>query len=162
MEPITLTPIGVIHSPFREQRGTPIQPSAATQATGQVELLPKYAEGLQDLAGFERIWLIFHLDRARPWWPLVVPYRDTVERGIFSTRAPSRPCPVGLSVVDLVSVRPPELEVRGIDVLDGTPLLDIKPYVPELDSHPGSSVGWLSGGGSDATAADGRFEPLRD
>ena len=156
---VTLNPIGVIHSPFREQAGTPIQPTKAEGAHGTVELLPEYEAGLEDLAGFERIWLVYHLDRARPWRPRVVPYRDTVERGLFATRSPARPCPIGLSAVELVSVAGARLEVRGIDVLDGTPLLDLKPYVPDCDAYPDSRAGWWAESDSDRARADDRFVP---
>ncbi len=158
MASISLTPIGVVRSPFTEQPGTPIQPSTAAGALGRVELLPEYEEALRDLDGFERVWLVYFFDRARPWKPLVVPFRDRVERGLFATRAPARPCPIGLSAVELVSVSGPVLEVRGIDVLDGTPLLDLKPYVPEFDAHPASRAGWLAAGGLGAASADHRFE----
>ena len=157
MKALSLNPIGVIHSPFNDQSGTPIQPATAGDINGYVEVLPEYAKGLKDLGGFDRIWLIYVFDRARPWQPLVVPYRDTVERGLFSTRAPARPCPIGLSVVQLVSVSGCRLEVRGIDILDGTPLLDIKPYVPEFDAYPESKGGWLSGSALGTNSADDRF-----
>lgn len=163
MPAVSMRPIGIIRSPFSEESGTPIQPATAKSATGHVELLPAYEQALRDLDGFERIWLIYVFDRAVPWQALVVPYRDTVERGLFSTRAPARPCPIGMSVVQLVSVKGPRLELRGIDVLDGTPLLDLKPYVPEFDAYPGSRAGWLTGTGSGTARADGRFSVrLRD
>jgi tRNA-Thr(GGU) m(6)t(6)A37 methyltransferase TsaA len=154
---ITLHPIGVIHTPFQEQVGTPIQTSTADDTAGHVELFPGYEDGLRDLDGFERIWLIYCFHRARSWRPLIVPYRDTVERGVFATRAPARPVPVGLSAVRLVSVQGRWLEVRGVDILDGTPLLDIKPYVPEFDAFPGSKAGWLAEGGLLTRRADDRF-----
>ena len=140
---IQLEPIGRIHSPFTEQTGTPIQPGLADEA-------------LDDLEGFERIWLLFHLDRAKSWQPKIVPYRDREARGLFSTRAPARPNPLGLSVVRLLGRQGPRLIVGGLDILDGTPLFDIKPYVPEFDAFDNSGAGWL-----DRTrlldAADGRF-----
>lgn len=108
MRPLTtirLEPIGVIRSPFTEEAGTPIQPATAGAAQGRVEVLPRYTDALRDLDGFERIWLVFLLDRAGPWQPVVQPYRDTTPRGLFATRAPSRPCPIGMSVVGLVGVR---------------------------------------------------------
>lgn len=154
MSTITLTTIGVIHTPFTAQRGTPIQPATAQGAAGRVVLRPDLAPALQDLAGFERIWLIYAFDRARPWRPRVVPYRDTVERGLFSTRAPTRPNPIGMSVVRLVSIEGAVLHVQGIDVLDQTPLLDLKPYVPEFDAHPDSRAGWLDHGNHTAQADD--------
>ncbi|MDY0004489.1 MAG: tRNA (N6-threonylcarbamoyladenosine(37)-N6)-methyltransferase TrmO [Polyangia bacterium] len=153
----TFWPIGVIRSPFLEQQGTPIQPTASDGAEGLIEVFPPYQEGLADLDGFERIWLLYVFDRAKPWKPRVLPYRDQVERGLFSTRAPARPCAIGLSAVELMDVKGALVSVRGIDVLDGTPLLDLKPYVPEFDAHPGSRAGWLSESGLATRKADDRF-----
>ncbi len=158
VESLTMSAIGVIHTPFEEQSGTPIQPSLARDTEGEVEVFLPYADGLADLDEFERIWLVFHLDRAKEWKPRVVPYLDTVERGLFSTRAPARPCPIGLSAVRLLSVSGNRLQVRGVDVLNGTPLLDIKPYVPKFDAHPDSAAGWLDRQNVDRPWADDRFE----
>lgn len=155
--PLVLQPIGVIRTPFLQQEGTPIQPSMSRDTAGRVSVYAPYRAALADLEGFERIWLIFHLDRSGPWRPRVVPYRDVTERGMFATRAPSRPNPIGISVVRLLSVAEGELEVQGVDMLDGTPLLDIKPYVPEFDAHPSSRAGWLDEVGSGRRKADGRF-----
>ena len=160
----TLTPIGIIHTPFSEPAGVPIQSVYADAVGGTVVVHPPYADALADLAGFERIWLVylFHL-RPTPakWKPRVVPFRDRVERGLFATRAPARPNPIGLSVVELdgvhVDATGGRLEVRGVDVVDGTPLLDIKPYVPAFDAWPQSRAGWLDAGGEDRRVADGRF-----
>jgi tRNA (adenine37-N6)-methyltransferase len=158
MPTLTLTPIGVIHSPFHEGPGTPVQPVFARDAEGCVVVDEAYVEGLSDLAGFDRIWLVYWLDRARPWRPRVVPYRDVVERGLFATRAPARPNPVGLSVVRLLAVEGRTLRVADLDVLDATPLLDIKPYVPAFDAHPKARAGWLDDTGSGRERADARFE----
>jgi tRNA (adenine37-N6)-methyltransferase len=149
--------IGVIRTPFIHQAGTPIQSVFGDDVEGTVVLDAAYANALCDLDGFDRIWLLTHMDRARPWRPRLVPYRDTVERGLFSTRAPSRPNPLGLSVVRVVRVEPPRITVRGVDMLDGTPLLDIKPYVPEFDAHSEARAGWLDAHSTDRTAADARF-----
>ena len=154
---VSLSPIGVIHSPFTEQDGTPIQSRFAREAEGVVELFEPYAEALADLDGFERIWLLFFLDRSRPWKPVVTPYLDTVQRGLFATRAPSRPCPIGLTCVELLSVSERRVILRGVDVLDGTPLLDIKPYVPKFDAFPESKAGWLDRIDTEDTNADARF-----
>lgn len=147
----------MIRSPFTEELGTPIQPATAGTARGRVEVLPRYTEALRDLDGFERIWIVSVLDRAGPWRPVVQPYRDTTPRGLFATRAPSRPCPIGISVVRLVSVRGTTIEVERVDVLDGTPLLDIKPYFPEFDAFPGSHAGWFDAAPPDISVADGHF-----
>jgi tRNA (adenine37-N6)-methyltransferase len=158
---LVLQPIGVIHTPFREQAGTPTQSAGAVGAEGTVTVFEPYAAALADLAGFERIWLLYHFDRAAAWQGRVVPYRDTVERGLFATRAPTRPNPIGLSVVRLVAVEGNQLQVQELDILDGTPLLDIKPYVPEFDAHPGSRAGWLDASAVRREAADDRFDRRR-
>ncbi len=149
--------IGVIRSPFHEQAGTPIQPVYAADAVGEVEVLPEYQPALRDLDGFDRIWLLYQFHRAGAYQPRVVPFRDNEPRGLFATRAPTRPIPIGLSVVELLSIERNVLRVRGIDVLDGTPLLDIKPYVPAFDAHPGSRAGWFDEQREDRREADGRF-----
>jgi tRNA-Thr(GGU) m(6)t(6)A37 methyltransferase TsaA len=160
---VSLRPIGVIHSPYREQAGTPIQPVYAGATRGQVVVFEDYRGALADLAGFDRVWLIYHLDRARPYaGPLVVPYRDDRERGLFATRAPSRPNPIGMSAVTLVAVEGDGLCVEGIDVLDGTPLLDIKPYVPAFDAYPAARAGWFDLERRGRTTADARFERKKD
>ena len=155
---ISFTPIGVIHSPFKEQKGTPIQPRFARDARGEVHVDKAYVDALADLEGFERIWLLFHIHRAGGWRPAVVPYRDTVKRGLFATRAPSRPCPIGLSAVRLLSIVGNVLTVEGLDVLDGTPLIDIKPYVPTFDAYPDSRAGWFDQSASRSEQADERFK----
>jgi tRNA-Thr(GGU) m(6)t(6)A37 methyltransferase TsaA len=154
---VSIRAIGVIRSPFTTPPGTPIQGVYADGAEGEVILDEEFEAGLADLDGFERIWLLCHFDRANPARLRVVPYRDTVERGVFATRAPARPCPIGLSVVRLLSREGRVLRVADLDVLDGTPLLDIKPYVPEFDSFPGSRAGWLDRPGRAARTADDRF-----
>jgi tRNA-Thr(GGU) m(6)t(6)A37 methyltransferase TsaA len=149
--------IGLIRTPFREAAGTPIQPAYAEDAEGWLELDERFAQALDDLEGFERVWLIYWMDRAAAFQPRVVPYRDTVEHGLFATRSPCRPNPIGLSVVRLLGRNGSVLNVKGVDMLDGTPLLDIKPYVPEFDAHPGSRAGWFETCGADRRVADGRF-----
>lgn len=156
--PPRLTTIGLIHSPFREPAGTPIQPPFAQAMEGTVEIFPEYAEGLTDLEGFERIWLLYWLDRAPPPRLRLVPFRDEVPRGLFATRAPCRPNPIGLSCVRLLGIQGCVLRVGGVDILDGTPLLDIKPYVPEFDAFCQSRAGWLEHGRDGRTRADHRFE----
>ncbi len=149
--------IGRIRTPFREPAGTPIQPAYARGAEGRVMLDAAYAAALEDIEGFERLWLIYWMDRAAPFRARVVPYRDTRERGLFSTRAPCRPNPIGLSVARLVRREGAVLHVLDVDMLDDTPLLDIKPYVPEFDAHPSSRAGWFEACGADRTLADDRF-----
>lgn len=138
-------PIGLIHSPFTHRDQTPIQPCRSS-AVGQVELLPEYEEGLQDLDGFSHIILLYHFHQASPGFELsVTPFLDDAPKGLFATRYPRRPNSIGLSIVRLVRREGRILHVDGIDVLDGTPLLDIKPYVPAFDSLPDATLGWLDG-----------------
>lgn len=158
-KPITFRPIGIVNTPHKDQTGTPIQPYAARDVVGHVEIFPEFRAGLKDLQGFDRIWLIYCFDRASPAKLTVVPYRDIVERGLFATRAPSRPNPIGLSVVRLQNVNEASgiITVMDVDMLDGTPLLDIKPYAPKFDSHPDAKAGWLDKVGADRDIADDRF-----
>jgi tRNA-Thr(GGU) m(6)t(6)A37 methyltransferase TsaA len=158
---IRCRPIGVVHSLFAAQPGTPVQPRfAGSDAVGTVEVLPEYEPGLADLEGFERIWLLCWLDRAGPVRMEVVPYLDTERRGVFATRAPSRPNPIGMSPVWLLDREGATLHVAGLDLLDGTPLLDIKPYVPDLDAAPVERRGWFEAAAG-CGVADGRFGGLR-
>jgi tRNA-Thr(GGU) m(6)t(6)A37 methyltransferase TsaA len=152
--------IGVIHSPFHCASGTPVQPRYAGGNEGTVEVFEAFGEGLRDLEGFERIWLLFWCHRAAEAQLTVVPYRDERSHGLFATRAPARPNPIGMSAVRLHSVKGRFLQVSEIDILDGTPLLDIKPYVAEYDSYPAVASGWLRTSSSAETTcvADGRFE----
>ena len=156
---IVFQPIGVIHTPFKTAEGTPIQPRRAEGARGVVEVYPEYREGLADLSGFSHVVLIYHCHMCRGYELKVIPYLDTQLRGLFATRAPRRPNPIGLSIVQLDSVEPTGLKVSGVDIIDGTPLLDIKPYVPEFDHMPDCRVGWLSEVVKDSRdkSADDRF-----
>jgi len=156
---IRYRPIGVIHSPFREIEGMPIQPRGAAGVRGVVELLPEFAEGLKDLEGFSHVLLIYHFHRVQEVRLVVTPFLDGEPHGVFATRAPTRPNPIGLSVVRLIGVEGNVLRVEGVDVLDGTPLLDIKPYVPEFDVYDVERVGWLEGvrRGVETKRSDGRF-----
>jgi tRNA-Thr(GGU) m(6)t(6)A37 methyltransferase TsaA len=153
----SLHPIGLIRSPHRTPVGTPIQPAYADEAEGEVIVDEELEAALDDVEGFERLWLIYVLDRAGPFKARVVPYRDTREHGLFATRSPCRPNPIGLSVVRLLGRERNVLRVRGLDVLDGTPLLDIKPYVPEFDAYRPSRAGWFDECGADRRVADERF-----
>jgi tRNA-Thr(GGU) m(6)t(6)A37 methyltransferase TsaA len=150
-------PIGVIHSAFTEAVGTPIQPTYAQEAAGQVVIAEPYADALDDIEGFERLWLIYWMDRVGGFQARVTPYRDTRAHGLFATRAPCRPNPIGLSAVRLVRREGRILHVADVDILDGTPLLDIKPYVPEFDAQPRSRAGWLEESGEGRRLADARF-----
>ena len=157
---IVLQSIGVIHSPFKTIEGMPIQPSGAQGVLGEVEVFPRYAEGLQDLEEFSHIILLYYFHRARRARLAIVPFMDSKPHGVFATRAPSRPNPVGLSVVRLIAREGNILRVEGVDILEGTPLLDIKPYVPAFDVHAAGRVGWLQRVGTDevkAKRSDTRF-----
>jgi tRNA-Thr(GGU) m(6)t(6)A37 methyltransferase TsaA len=142
---IELEPIGMIRTPFDDPDGMPIQPAGGSGVLGRVELYPQYAEGLRDLDGFSHIILIYHLHEVGETQLTVVPFMDDTPRGIFSTRAPKRPNAIGLSVVKLNGVRDNILDIENVDMLDRTPLLDIKPYIPEVDHWPADRIGWLTG-----------------
>ena len=156
---ITYRPIGVIHSPFTEIEGMPIQPAGAAGVRGRVIVAEEYADGLVDIEGFSHVVLLYHFHEVRGWKATVTPFLDAETHGVFATRAPRRPNPIGLSVVRLVSREGNVLHIENVDVLDGTPLLDIKPYVPEFDVHPADRIGWLSKarGQVETRRSDGRF-----
>ncbi len=140
---INLQPIGIIHTPFQTLEGMPIQPAGARGVNGTVEIFADYCEGLKDLDGFSHIYLLYHFHKSHDYKLHVVPYMDTEPRGLFATRAPKRPNPIGLSVVQLEKIENGTLYVQHIDILDGTPLLDIKPFVPEFDTYNDIRMGWL-------------------
>lgn len=154
---MNLVQIGVIHTPWREVAGMPVQPRGAAGAEGTVEVLPEYADGLRDVDGFDRLWLVYWFHQAGPARLSVRPFLDVVERGLFATRSPCRPNALGLSAVRLVRVEGCTLHVADVDMLDGTPLVDIKPYVPEFDCFDVTRVGWLAGKKAADTKADERF-----
>lgn len=145
MEEVKYRPIGIIHSPFKEPQGTPIQPAAARDVEGTVEVLPEYAEGLKDIGGFSHIFLVYHFHLSRDYSLKVKPFLDDKQHGVFTTRAPARPNSIGISIVRLIKVEGARLHIRDVDIVDGTPLLDIKPYVPEFDSREKVKRGWLEG-----------------
>jgi tRNA-Thr(GGU) m(6)t(6)A37 methyltransferase TsaA len=136
--------IGIIHSPFKDLEGIPIQPSSASGIEGLVEIFPPYIDGLQDLDGFSHIILLYHFHESDQVNLVVTPFLDSKAHGIFATRAPTRPNPIGLSIVKLERIEHDKLYISNVDILDGTPLLDIKPYIPEFDQQQDVRVGWLS------------------
>ena len=138
-----MNPIGIIHTPFRQLEGMPIQPAGAAGVKGTVEVFEKFRAGLKDLDGFSHIILLYIFHRSQGFKLEVIPYMDTQPRGLFATRAPKRPNPIGLSTVQLDRIENGNIHVRNADILDGTPLLDIKPYVPEFDNHARVRTGWL-------------------
>jgi len=160
MEEITYRPIGLIRSPFSETEGMPIQPAGARGVKGTIEIAPEFAAGLKDLEGFSHLIVIYHFHRSRGYDLTLTPFLDDRPRGVFATRAPRRPNAIGLSVLRLNSVEGSVLQVEDVDVLDGTPVLDLKPYVPEFDAPRVERIGWLTGKGgkSRRTRADGRFK----
>ena len=143
MTVITYRQIGIIRSPFAEARETPIQPAGAAGINGSVELFPEYARALKDLEGFSHIILLYHFHLSKGSSLVVKPFLDSESRGVFSTRSPSRPNNIGLSVVRLVGIEENILHIQDIDIIDGTPLLDIKPYVPDFDIREVQRFGWL-------------------
>lgn len=158
MRKIVYQPIGIIYTPFKSPKGTPIQPTGAKGIEATVELFAEYADGLNDLDGFSHIYLLYHCHLSKRYSLNVTPFLDSEKRGLFSTRAPSRPNPIGLSVVRLLGIENNVLRVMDIDVVDGTPLLDIKPYVPEFDVRKAAKIGWLDlRSKTIKTKDDGRF-----
>ncbi len=159
MDSITYQPIGVVHSPFSRPEGTPIQPSRSSGASGSIELLPEYTEGLSDLDGFSHLVLLFHLHLSEGFALTVKPYLDDQRRGVFATRAPRRPNPIGLSVLVIDRIDGNIIHVSNLDIIDGTPVLDIKPYVPPFDEAEDVRFGWLKGKSNyaDNIRADKRF-----
>ena len=155
VEEIRFKPIGVIHTPYKKDEEIPYQ-AYKSKGTGEIEVFKKYEEGLKDIEGFSHLIIIYYFHRPikrsikkefqlDSFGLLVKPYLDDIPRGVFATRSPNRPNRIGLSVVELVKRKGNKLKVKGIDVLDGTPLLDIKPYVPEFDRREGVKIGWLQG-----------------
>ena len=155
---IEYEPIGTVHSPFIDSKGTPIQPSRAKNVAGTVVVFQEFVDGLCDLDGFSHIILLCHLHKTANYRLKVIPFLDTQLRGLFATRAPNRPNPIGLSIVELLRVDGNTLTIRGVDLLDGTPVLDIKPYIGEFDSRDTLRVGWLKQARKDMNVADDRFE----
>ena len=137
----------------------PIQPKGASIREGEVEIFAAYAEGLRDLDGFSHIYLIYQFHQAQRTELSVVPFMDSVARGVFATRSPLRPNHIGLSIVELLRVEGNALTITGIDVLDGTPLLDIKPYIAAFDEVAGSRSGWMQAAPGEVSAmrSDDRF-----
>jgi len=141
-QPVTLRPIGVIHSPHQQAERTPIQPVYARGVRGRVEILPEYTDGLRDLEGFSHVCLIYWFHKAPSPRLIVKPFLDEVRRGVFATRAPCRPNPLGFSVVRLVRREGNMLHIEDLDILDGTPLLDLKPYITRFDYRENARCGW--------------------
>ncbi len=159
MDPVTFRPIGVVRSPFATTEGMPIQAAAAAGVRGVIELDPAFADGLADLEGFSHLVLLYHLHRITVPRLTVTPFLDTRAHGIFATRSPARPNAIGMSTVRLLGITGTTLEIEEVDIVDGTPLLDIKPYVPAFDDRAEARIGWFADrvGALDAVKADTRF-----
>ena len=161
IDEVVYKPIGTIHSPFKDLEGMPIQPIGAKGIKGEVHLSKKYEEGLKDLEGFSHIILIYYLHLSRGHQLHVKPFLDNTKRGIFATRAPKRPNPIGMSVVHLDKIEGSKIHISNVDIVDGTPLLDIKPYVPHFDVCEGEEIciGWFEDKHEDANhkKSDRRF-----
>ncbi|MCP3898231.1 MAG: tRNA (N6-threonylcarbamoyladenosine(37)-N6)-methyltransferase TrmO [Desulfobacteraceae bacterium] len=155
-----MNPIGIIHSPHKSIEDMPIQPKGASALEGHVIVDEKYIDGLQDLDGFSHIYLLYSFHEAIRTEMSVVPFMDKQTRGVFATRSPLRPNHIGISIVNLTRVEDNKVFVKGIDILDGTPLLDIKPYIEKFDAVQDSVSGWLQASDEEIRKkrSDKRFE----
>jgi len=160
MKDFKLKTIGIIHSPFKEPKGVPIQSKAGKGIKGSIEVFKDFVAGLDGLTEFSYIYLLSFFHKAKKTKLKVVPYMDNRERGVFATRAPSRPNSIGLSIVKLINIKDNIIYIEDIDIIDGTPLLDIKPYVPKFDSRNPKKIGWLKNNihKLSDTRDDGRFK----
>lgn len=159
MDQITYKPIGVIHSPFKEPKNVPIQAVESKNTKGTIEIYPEYIEGLNDLAGFSHIILLYHFNRVKGFSLTVRPFLDNSLHGIFATRSPARPNAIGISTVRLTGIENSKLHIQDVDILDDTPILDIKPYVPKFDYRKTTKIGWFTSkiNKLKKTTDDGRF-----
>ncbi len=144
MQDIIYKPIGIIHTPLKYPVGAPIQPIGGKGIKGTIEIFPEFVPCLKDLEGFSHIILFYHFHLSKGYSSEVKPFMGDKLRGVFATRAPKRPNPIGLSVVRLIKLEGEILYIEDLDIVDGTPLLDIKPYVPKVDAHEVESLGWLT------------------
>lgn len=143
MEKIIIEPIGIIHTPHKDIKNMPIQPIAAEGIKGYIEILPQYELGLKDIEGFSHLTLLYHFHKISGYELQVVPFMDTEKRGIFACKAPKRPNAIGLSTVRLISIEGNKIFIDQVDMLDGTPLIDIKPFYPRYDNRENATIGWL-------------------
>lgn len=156
---MTLEPIGTVHTPYTNLEQMPIQPKGAADTIGTLVVHEAYQEGLKDLDGFSHVYILYHFHKATRSELLVTPFMDTEIRGVFATRSPLRPSHIGMSVTQIISIQNNIVTLKGIDVLDGTPLLDIKPYIPQFDAVSNVKTGWMCKDESEVagTTSDGRF-----
>jgi tRNA (adenine37-N6)-methyltransferase len=143
MESIIINPIGIIHTPHTDIKNMPIQPIAADGIKGYIELLPEYLRGLKDLEGFSHLTLIYRFHKITDYALEVIPFMDDKLRGVFATKAPKRPNAIGISTVKLISIDRNIIHVEQVDMLDETPLIDIKPFYPRYDNRENVKIGWL-------------------
>ena len=160
MKGIIYKPIGIIHTPFKDVKEMPIQPIGAKGIQGTINIEPEYVDGIKDLEGFSHVFLIYHFHLSQGYSLQIEPFMDDDLHGVFATRAPKRPNPIGISVVRLSWVEEGLLHIEDVDMVDGTPLLDIKPYVPEFDALKAERIGWLFKKANKAQKAksDARFK----
>jgi tRNA (adenine37-N6)-methyltransferase len=156
-----MKPIGTIYTPFTNIKNMPVQPKGAKEVIGKIHIKEEYIQGLKDLEGFSHVYLIYHLHKVTKTNLLVIPFLDTVERGIFSTRSPQRPNHIGLSITQIEKIEDGVITIKGIDVLDETPLLDIKPYIKNFDAvQEDTTSGWMQASKEEVAnkRSDNRFE----
>lgn len=161
MKEFTVTSIAIAHTPHKQVKGGPIQPTAAEGVQATIEVLPEFVQGLKDIEGFSHLILLYKFDRITDYELEVIPFMDTVKRGIFATRAPKRPNGIGISTVKLVCVEGNILHIEDADMLDGTPIIDIKPFYPRFDNRENVKIGWLEKNKDipvDDMKADNRFK----
>ncbi|WP_341806101.1 tRNA (N6-threonylcarbamoyladenosine(37)-N6)-methyltransferase TrmO, partial [Nitratidesulfovibrio liaohensis] len=158
---ISYAPVAHMRTPFTDVRGMPIQPVGAQGVAGSIDVLPEFAQGLADIEGFSHLLVIYHLHECKGFTLRVKPFLDNDEHGVFATRSPRRPNPIGISVLRLTGVTGNRLHVENVDMLDGTPVLDIKPYVPTFDVWDADRTGWFATVADNAVQcrADDRFVP---
>jgi tRNA-Thr(GGU) m(6)t(6)A37 methyltransferase TsaA len=160
MGQIIYQPIGTIHTPFKDTKDMPIQAKGGKGIRGTIRIEPAFVEGLKDIEGFSHIILIYDFHRSKGYALTVKPFLDDKLRGVFATRAPKHPNPIGISVVKLKKVEGNILHIEDVDIVNGTPLLDMKPYIPDVDAFKVTRIGWLSKKTKrfKNARADGRFK----
>jgi tRNA (adenine37-N6)-methyltransferase len=160
MQNYQYNPIGIIHSRYQNKAGVPIQGALSKESRGWIELFFKYTKGLKDLDGFSHIFLIYQFHLSKDYLLLTKPFLEDEEHGVFATRAPKRPNPIGISIVKLERIEENKLYIGEVDIIDKTPLLDIKPFVPEFDSRKDVAIGWMKGRlkHKDKHISDNRFD----
>ena len=159
IESVTFQTLGIIHTPFSEPQGTPISSTAGCGVKGTIEIFKQYAEGLKDIEGFSHLNLIYYMHRVQKDGLVGIPFMDDKPHGVFAMRSPLRPNHIGISIVKLLAVRGNILEIEDLDILDGTPLLDIKPFLPDVDSRTECRIGWFTSNihKMSSTRDDGRY-----